>query len=379
MKKRIAIIDVLGSHGSSHHFYLSGQIAGIADSIDVNLYTNNRTEIPDIENLKCYYFFKDLFVSRYRIISFFKWTTGMIRSILHARISSVKVFHFHVFNTNILVLIQLILVKMLFAKTVLTIHDVIPLSEKKYSSILAKWIYRLTDIIFTHNSFSKNEIIKISNKLNIHVIPHGNYIPFINFKYNTLESRNYLGVHKAKNILLFFGMIKEVKGLDILLESLDSVLKLHPNTILIIAGKPWKNDFSSYNDIINKHNLRNNCILHIRFIPNHEVGYYYTAADLVILPYKRIYQSGVLMMTLSYKRPVLVSDLPVFKEIISNKNTGFFFKSENAASLSMEINRLLANKKILKKVAKNGAELVEKNYDWNDIGLLSKEIYSTIF
>ena len=113
MKKRIAVIDALGAHGSSHHFYLSGQISGIADSISVSLYTNNQTDIPNTENVNCYYFFKDLFVSRYKIVSLFRWIIGMTRSILHARISSVKIFHFHVFDTNILVLFQLILVKML--------------------------------------------------------------------------------------------------------------------------------------------------------------------------------------------------------------------------------------------------------------------------
>ena len=81
-----------------------------------------------------------------------------------------------------------------------------------------------------------------------------------------------------------------------------------------------------------------------RFISHSDVSYYYSAADIVILPYRKIYQSGVLMMSLSYKKPVVVSDLPSFKEIIDDNRTGYVFESENSLDLSRVINNLSVSK-----------------------------------
>lgn len=379
MKKRIAIIDSLGAYGSSHHFYLFGHISAITDSIKVNLYTNNNTELPKIDNLYCYKFYKDIFTSRYKIISLLRWIKGTVMSVIHARMSSIKIFHFHVFNINAMLLFQLLLVKLFFSRSVLTIHDVLPFSKKSSSSALMRSVYRLTNVICTHNNFSKNEIKKLNHKLKVNITPHGNYLPFINIKTDILESRKYLGIPKNKNIILFFGMIKEEKGLDILLKSFKKVLKKNPETLLLIAGKPYKNDFSAYKDIILNNDLSNNCILHIRFIPAEDVSHYYCASDLVVLPYKKVYQSGVLMMALSYKKPVLVSDLIPFKEIITNNKTGFFFNSEDTDSLSTQINRILLDTKYLKNISNNGYNLVKERYDWRDVGVILKDIYFTIF
>ena len=75
---------------------------------------------------------------------------------------------------------QLVL-KLLLGKVVLTIHDVTSFAEKDKSNLISNLVYNLADLIITHNQFSKDEIIKLntSQKENIHIIPHGNYVPFI--------------------------------------------------------------------------------------------------------------------------------------------------------------------------------------------------------
>jgi len=97
-----------------------------------------------------------------------------------------------------------------------------------------------------------------------------------------------------------------------------------------------------------------------------------------VLPYKKIYQSGVLMMALSYERPVLVSDLPPLKELITNNENGFTFQSENSADLYDRLKKILFDKENLDRVAKNGVELIKSKYNWNKIGRLSKKIYQDL-
>ena len=93
--------------------------------------------------------------------------------------------------------------------------------------------------------------------------------------------------------------------------------------------------------IIDENNLSNYCLLHTKFIPHADVEHYYCAADLVVLPYKKIYQSGVLVMTLSYGKPALVSDLPPLKEVVTDMQTAFLFESENSISLAEKLNLIL--------------------------------------
>tara|TARA_B100001758_G_scaffold62460_1_gene51985 strand:- start:13717 stop:14862 length:1146 start_codon:yes stop_codon:yes gene_type:complete len=381
MKRKVAIIDPLGAHGSSHHFYLFGQITGLRDNnVDIRLYTNSETKNPNIKNVEFYQTFGDLYSSKIKMISGFRYVFGSIYSILHARINKVTIFHFHVFNANYLLLFNLLLLKLLFSKIVITAHDITSFSEQNNSSFISKLVYRMVDLILTHNKFSRNEITKKDTVLKdkIKIVPHGNYTPFINIQKDKFLSREFLDLPFEKTILLFFGMIKKVKGLEILLNSLREVVDKNADVILLIAGKPWQNDFHNYQKIIDENNLSNNVILHTKYIPDNEVEYYYAASDLVVLPYKKIYQSGVLMMALSYEKPVLLSDLPPLKEVITDNKNGFLFKSEDALDLANRLNEILANKNQLEKVRHNGSVLVNTKFSWNQIARLTKEFYQTL-
>ena len=379
--KKVAIIDTLGEHEGAFHFYTFGQCIGlINNNIDVSLYTNNKTKNPNIKKLKFYNYYNNLFSSRFKLVSGFRWIIGSLKSIIHARISNISVFHFHIFYINILVVFNILLVKFFFGKVVVTIHDVHSFSSQVRVSFVKKVFYTLTDLILTHNKFSKNEITKIiSGSLNIHIIPHGNYLPFINIEKDKSKSKKKLSLPENKRIILFFGLIKEVKGLEILLKSLREVVDKHKDIMLLVAGKTWKNNFSRYQKIIDDEKLNDYCILHTNFIPHSLVKYYYAASDLVVLPYKRIYQSGVLMMTLSYNKPVLVSDLPPLTEVINDKVNGYIFKSEDSNNLTLKLNEIFLDSEKLLDISNQGFKEVKEKFDWNSIGYLTDKAYGSIY
>ena len=381
MKRKVAIIDTLGAHGGSFHFYTFGQCIGLSNAgVQLSLYANNETENPHIKGVHFYSFYNNLFSSKYKWISGLRWVVGTLKSVLHARLQGISVFHLHIFYTNILILFNLFLVKLLFGKVVLTVHDVTSFDSENESTIISKFIYNLTDIVLTHNAFSKNEIIKVTSisSSNIYIIPHGNYTPFISIQNDKSNSKERLNLPKDKTILLFFGMIKKVKGLEILLEAFKKVVDTNSDIVLLIAGKPWENDFAEYQKIIDRNNLSKHIILHTKFIPHEDVEHYYCASDLVVLPYKKIYQSGVLMMTLSYERPAIVSNLPPLMEVISDNENGFLFEAENSNDLSDKLIEILADKKNLEIVRKKGTELINTKYGWDEIGRLTKLAYETL-
>jgi len=381
MNRKVAIIDPLGAHGSSHHFYLFGQAEGLLNNdVELSLYTNNETASPEINGLFFFTFYKDIFKSKSIVFSGIKWIIGTVFSVFHARFSGISIFHFHIFYTNVLVLFNLLIVKILFGKVVLTVHDVSSFSNSSNSSVIGNLIYKLTDRIITHNEFSKSEIINVNADLSpcISIVPHGNYTPFINIQYDKEKSKEQLGIPNNRRILLFFGMIKKEKGLEILLSALRGVIKQNPDVLLVIAGKPWKNDFSAYQKIIDENNLSEYILLHTKFIPHEDVEHYYCASDLVVLPYKKIYQSGVLMMTLSYERPSLVSDLAPLKEIITNNENGFLFKTESVSDLTTKLNSILNDEELMEEVRVKGVELINTKYDWVEIGRQTKQVYQSL-
>ena len=381
MKEKVAIIDSLGAHGSSHHFYLYGQSRGLAENnVDVTLYTNNMTRNPNYEGVGFFTFYKNIFSSKLRIWSGLKYIFGSILSLLHAKFSGVKICHFHLFHVNILVLFDFVLTKILGMKVVYTIHDIVSFENKKSNNRWSNWIYMKSDKILTHNSFSKKifDNYYTAPKYGVDIIPHGNYIPFLNIQKDKNKSRDRLSIPKNRTVLLFFGIIKKVKGLEVLLESLNKVVDKNPNLLLVIAGRTWQNDFSYYQKIIDKHSLSDYCLIHNKFIPHDEVKHYYAASDLVVLPYKRIYQSGVLMMSLSYEKAVLVSDLEPLTDLIKDNDTGFVFKSGDHYSLSSKLNNILSDKDNLEHIRKRGLELIKKKYDWFEIGKQTKKSYQSI-
>ena len=169
------------------------------------------------------------------------------------------------------------------------------------------------------------------------------------------------------------------KFFNVIVGARDNIpLKPNPDMVLLIAGKPWENDFAVYQEIIDKNNLAENIILHTKFILHKDVEYYYSASDLVVLPYKKIYQSGVLMMTLSYERPALASNLPPLKEVVIDNENGFLFKSEDINDLAKKLNFILSDKENLQRIQKNGSISINEKFNWDEIGRLTKKAYQTL-
>jgi glycosyltransferase involved in cell wall biosynthesis len=380
-KEKVAIINSLGAHGSSFHFYIFGQVEGLVRAgVEVSIYTNNVTEDPNYAGVDFHQFYKNVYGRKSKLISGFKYILGSVFSLFHAKFNRVKICHFHLFHVNILVSFDFILSKILGLKVVYTIHDVVSFENSRPKTKLSNWMYQRVNKILIHNQFCENVFRSHYPKVKteIDIIPHGNYIPFITIQKDKKKSREYLDLPTEKTILLFFGMIKKVKGLEVLLKALRKVVDTNPDIVLLIAGRLWKNDFKVYQKIITENNLSENIILHTHFVSHEDVKYYYSASDLIILPYKKIFQSGVLMMSMSYEKAVLVSDLDPLTEVVQDMKTGFVFESGNPKSLSEKLNRILLDSNKLEEVRINGLNHIKSKYDWLEIGKEMKKSYQSI-
>ena len=288
--------------------------------------------------------------------------------------------HYQVFNDLLPELVVIALAKLLRRKIVLTVHDVSSLAGPvTWKRRMTGWVYRRADGVIVHNTVSMRELesLGLPSRM-IRVIVHGHYLDSVRKMPPAAEARRALGIDPGVKVVLFFGQIKDVKGLDLLIGALREVAHAVPNVVLLIAGRPWKTDFARYDALIETAGVRSRCLLHIRFIPDDDVSTYYAAADVVALPYRRIYQSGVLMMAMTYGRAVVVSDLPGMTEIVSDGTNGYVFSLASTGSLAKTLIRALRNDDERGEIAARSLEYVRREHDWNQIGALTVQLFRTV-
>jgi len=255
---------------------------------------------------------------------------------------------------------------------VATVHDILPFNQKFYDAYYHKKLYKLADSIILQAPANMDRFVSIfpEEKNKIHMIPHGHMLDYVEIQ-NREESRKRLGLPDDKVILLFFGQIKKVKGVEILLSAIGKLKKKHPNLYTVVAGSVWKADFSECEQIIEKEQL-NNCLrTDIRYISDEEVKYYYSACDICVLPYTDVYQSGVIQLAYGYKKPVIATELPAFTQFVKENITGFLSKPGDAESLALAIEKALQSKRNLNDIGEAGYQLVRETLDWN---VLAKRI-----
>ena len=374
------MIEPVGGHGGMDYydFGLCGGLAGAG--VDVALHTCDKTVAPASAGFAVRHTYAGIFGKAAAWRRGLRFVSGSVQAIFSAVRERRNIVHLHFFHVGVLALMNVLLARLAGRKVVITAHDVESFVSSLELPLISRMAYRLAHRVIAHNHISREELkarLHVAES-KIAVIPHGNYLHALRPMPSVEAARERLGIPLRARVLLFFGQIKEVKGLDVLLDAMPVILKDHPETVLLIAGKPWKTDFAGYQQQIDALGIRDACIGHIRFIPDEEVPVYYGAADLVVLPYRRIYQSGVVLMAMSYGKAVLVSDIPGMLEVVCEGETGFVFHAGDASDLALRIHMLFSSPESLKDVARCGQELMARKYDWSSIGRQTRDLYADL-
>ena len=154
------------------------------------------------------------------------------------------------------------------------------------------------------------------------------------------ESRDRLGLPDAPKMVLFFGLIRPYKGLEWLLRAGSELLKTDENICFCIAGEPYT-AWESYQRIIDNSPSPERFHTHLHFIPQDEVHVFFSAADLVCLPYSSASQSGVTAIAMHYHKPVVATDVGGLKEYFEGNPIGHICAPKDVNSLTAAIQKAL--------------------------------------
>ncbi len=173
-------------------------------------------------------------------------------------------------------------------------------------------------------------------------------------------ARQSLGISLDENVILFFGLIREYKGLDLLLQAIPHLEKSRKVKI-VIAGEFYENA-ENYQNLIQRLGVQSNILLLDRYIPDDEVSRLFSASDLLALPYKTATQSGVTQIAFHFEIPVLVTNVGGLGEIILHEKSGYVCNPE-PMEIAYYINKFFSDNKAAE-FSKVMAEEKEK-YSWN--------------
>lgn len=279
--------------------------------------------------------------------------------------------------------------KALGKRLILTAHNVNQARRDGTDSLLNRLTlriqYRLTDHIFVHTEKAKNELVDVFGirQCNISVIPFGinNAVPQTDLA--STDAKRRLGLKNDEKAILYFGRIRPYKGIEHLLAAYQQLTTRRSDYRLIMAGEPKKGSETYQHEI--KRRIRQidgnaRIVCKFRFIPDEEMELYLKAADVLVLPYKEIFQSGVLFLAYSFGLPVVAADVGSFREEIIEGSTGFLCDPGNAVELANAIERYFTSElyRDLGNRRKWIREYAQAKHSWEVVADKTLSVYSEL-
>ena len=313
-----------------------------------------------------------------------------LRLIGYAATAKPKLFHilwnnkFQLFDRTLLMLYY----KLLGKKIVLTAHNVNAGKRDSNDSWLNRFSlkiqYNLSNHVFVHTNGMKQELISDFRipAGKVSVIPFGinNTVPSTSL--SSAEAKRQLGISGGDKTLLFFGNIASYKGLEYLIPAFAELSNKDRSYRLIIVGKPkgWDGYWKQIHQGIARSGIRDRVIQRIEYIPDEETELFFKAADVLILPYTRVFQSGVLFLGYSFGLPAIASDVGNLKEEIIEGQTGFVFKPQDSSDLASKVDEYFKSE-LFRDLETRRAEIkayANGRYSWSKVAMITAATYSRL-
>jgi glycosyltransferase involved in cell wall biosynthesis len=313
------------------------------------------------------------------------------RIVCYAGSAKPKIFHIlwngklQLFDRTVLMLYY----KVLGKKIVLTAHNVNVAKRDGHDSSINRWSlkmqYHLVDHIFVHTDKMKEELVsgyKVK-KERISVIAFGinNSVP--DTELTPVQAKQKLQVSNSARTILFYGRIRPYKGIEYLVAALRRILHKDDSYRLIIAGEFLKESRQYWGQIqetIERERIGERVIQEIRFIPDEETEIYFKAADVLVLPYTGVFQSGVLFLAYSFGLPVIATDIGSFRDDIVEGETGYICRSGDEVDLARTIETYFESN-LFKNLDRSRAairDFAQARNSWSAVGNETCNVYAQL-
>lgn len=255
-----------------------------------------------------------------------------------------------------------------------TVHNLLPHEAVRADRKRYLQFYEHCDLLLVHNEYCKHLLVKeyqIAPE-KIYITPHG--------AYTLVEMEQRKKEHETVNFLQF-GILRRYKGIDILFKALSLIPEEKRKRIHVtIAGPQFsKLDSTDYRKMAEHLGISKTVSVCCGYVPDEKLRELFGKTDFCLFPYRNIYGSGALLMAYSYGKPVIASDIPVFREEVEREKTGLLFTSENPEDLKNSILHATEwTKEQYTACTQRIQKLVEGKYSWKSSARSLVEAYQRL-
>jgi glycosyltransferase involved in cell wall biosynthesis len=309
------------------------------------------------------------------------------RLIKYAATARPKIFHilwnnkFELFDRTVLMLFYRLLGK----KIAFTVHNVNARTRDGGDSWLnratLRFQYRCCDRFFLHTERMRAELITEFGvpRAKTVLIPYGlnDVVPMTSL--TRAAARQKLGLAETDRVILFYGNIAPYKGAEFLVAAFEMLAPADERLRLVIAGRPKGEEsyWAGLSEKINRSPQRGKMILKIEFVSDADTEVCFKAADVLALPYRHIFQSGVLFLGYNYGVPVVATDVGSLREDILEGETGHVCEPDNAAALAAALKKFFAGG-LYARLAERRADIrafAIEHHSWSKVAALTGDVY----
>jgi len=291
---------------------------------------------------------------------------------LHLHWTGTYVFSSSIFLSflkSIHFIFELVLLRLTGIKIVWTVHNLINHEryQEKFEFFVNKIVIRLSNSLIVHSHAQKEKLIEFYGekvKGKTFIAPQGGYASLYEKKISYDQAKKTIGIAEKEKVFLFYGNIRPYKGVDILIDA----FLLNPfGKFLIIAGRC---DDETEKSIKNKLNGLKNFLFHCEYVSREETSIYWAASDFLVLPYREIFNSGLVSFAISMGKPVIYSSLPTLEAELSG--CGISFNPQDIYSLSkaMDMACMVEERKFKDEISRKA-----EHYSWESHARILSSIY----
>ncbi len=233
-----------------------------------------------------------------------------------------------------------------------------PHETRPGDKFLTKYFLKRNSGFVVMSEAVKKDLLQIKPDAEFLFNPHPVYDHFGD-KIPQEKAKQQLGLDPDKNTVLFFGLIREYKGLDILIKAFKD---LPENYQLLVGGEVY-GDPEYYHNLVTTLGLENRVHLNFRYIADQEVPVFFSAADVNVLPYKSATQSGILSIALHFDMPVIVTDVGGLKEIVKRGDIGLIASEPTPETITKKIREFFEKNHALG----NNIQQYKEKYSWENM------------
>ncbi|MDR2953562.1 MAG: glycosyltransferase [Prevotella sp.] len=256
-------------------------------------------------------------------------------------------------------------------KVISLVHNAIPHERTVIDKPLARFFFNRCDAFIVMSEPVRDSLLTLKPNAKILLQPHPIYDQYAE-RTDKQSACRTLGIKDDKKNLLFFGLIRDYKGLDILI---DAMQELDESYQLIIAGECY-GSFGKYQEAINKSPLKDNIVVYEQYIPDEMVSTLFSAADVLVLPYRSATQSGVVALAYQMELPMIATNVGALGTTVKDSGTGMVINSVSETAIADGIKEYFSSD--LSETYKKNLKKEKTRLSWNNFATSIESFLSEI-